>query len=124
MQAEAIFHIVYGEASSEQEDNALQSGFTTSETLPPAIRVHVVGAGPVGLLLTALLQPLERFSLHSMKSAATTLMPRMVQIASYSWRIRSRATCPITSMKKVSGPSSIHRSSSTASRFDGPFLRT
>jgi 2-polyprenyl-6-methoxyphenol hydroxylase-like FAD-dependent oxidoreductase len=41
-----------------------QSDVTTSETLPPRIRVHVIGAGPVGLLLTALLQSTERFAVQ------------------------------------------------------------
>ncbi|MGH8251599.1 MAG: hypothetical protein ACREVI_13030 [Steroidobacteraceae bacterium] len=31
-------------------------GLDTSEMLPSAGRIHIVGAGPVGLLLTALLQ--------------------------------------------------------------------
>ena len=34
------------------------------ETLPPAARVHIVGAGPVGLMLAALFQPMEGFSLY------------------------------------------------------------
>ncbi len=41
-----------------------QSGFTTFDTLPSGGRVHVVGAGPVGLLLTALLQPREDLSVR------------------------------------------------------------
>ena len=60
-----------------------QSGFTTSEMLPPTIRVHVIGAGPVGLLLTALLQPLERFSVHLYEKRRDYTRTRMVQIASY-----------------------------------------
>jgi 2-polyprenyl-6-methoxyphenol hydroxylase-like FAD-dependent oxidoreductase len=47
------------------------------------IRVHVVGAGPVGLLLTALLQPLERFSVHLYEQRRDYTRTRMVQIASY-----------------------------------------
>ncbi len=35
------------------------SGFTTYEALPPGGRVHIVGAGPVGLLLAALLQSVD-----------------------------------------------------------------
>jgi 2-polyprenyl-6-methoxyphenol hydroxylase-like FAD-dependent oxidoreductase len=45
--------------------------------------VHVVGAGPVGLLLTALLQPLERFSVHLYEKRRDYTRTRMVQIASY-----------------------------------------
>ncbi|MFL5506947.1 MAG: NAD(P)-binding protein, partial [Gemmatimonadales bacterium] len=42
----------------------LQSGLPTCETLPPGGRVHVLGAGPVGLVMTALLQSTGRFSVH------------------------------------------------------------
>ena len=51
-----------------------QGGFGTSETLPPTVQVHVLGAGPVGLLVTALLQSTDRFSVHlrpAMPSVAT-----------------------------------------------------
>ena len=37
---------------------------TTLETLPATGRVHVVGAEPVGLMLTALLQSMEGFSVR------------------------------------------------------------
>jgi 2-polyprenyl-6-methoxyphenol hydroxylase-like FAD-dependent oxidoreductase len=60
-----------------------QSGFTTSETLPPTVRVHIVGAGPVGLLLTALLQMTERFSVHLYEKRRDYTRTRMVQLASY-----------------------------------------
>jgi threonine dehydrogenase-like Zn-dependent dehydrogenase len=33
------------------------------DTLPPE-RVHIVGAGPVGLMLAALFQPMDGFSVH------------------------------------------------------------
>jgi len=59
------------------------SGSTSSETLPPRVRVHVLGAGPVGLLLTALLQPIERFSVHLYEKRREYTRTRMVQIASY-----------------------------------------
>ena len=36
-----------------------EAGFTTFETLPPGGRVHIIGAGPVGLLLAALLQSVD-----------------------------------------------------------------
>ena len=42
---------------SSEETDAPQSGFGTPETLRSGGRVHVLGAGPVGLLLAALLQP-------------------------------------------------------------------
>jgi len=41
-----------------------RSGSTPFETLPSGGRVHVVGAGPVGLLLTALLQSMDGVSVH------------------------------------------------------------
>ena len=60
-----------------------QSRSTTSETLPSAVRVHVIGAGPVGLLLTALLQPSDRFSVHLYEKRPDYTRTRMVQLASY-----------------------------------------
>jgi 2-polyprenyl-6-methoxyphenol hydroxylase-like FAD-dependent oxidoreductase len=60
-----------------------RSGLTTSETLPPAARVHVVGAGPVGLLLTALLQSSDRFSVHLYEKRRDYTRTRMVQLAPY-----------------------------------------
>lgn len=41
-----------------------QSGSTSAEIVPPPVPVHILGAGPVGLLLTALLQSTGRFSVH------------------------------------------------------------
>jgi len=46
-------------------------------------RVHVVGAGPVGLLLTALLQPLEGFSVRLYEKRPDYTRTRMVQLAEY-----------------------------------------
>jgi 2-polyprenyl-6-methoxyphenol hydroxylase-like FAD-dependent oxidoreductase len=46
-------------------------------------RVHVLGAGPVGLLLTALLQSTERFSVHLYEKRREYTRTRMVQLASY-----------------------------------------
>ena len=60
-----------------------QSGPPTSQPLPPAVRVHVVGAGPVGLLLTALLQSTERFSVHLYEKRRDYTRTRMVQLAPY-----------------------------------------
>ena len=59
------------------------SAFTTSETLSASVRVHVIGAGPVGLLLTALLQPSERFSVHLYEKRRDYTRTRMVQLAPY-----------------------------------------
>jgi threonine dehydrogenase-like Zn-dependent dehydrogenase len=60
-----------------------QSGVATSETLPPAVRVHVVGAGPVGLLVAALLQSTERFAVHLYEKRRDYSRTRMVQLARY-----------------------------------------
>ena len=59
------------------------SGFPTSETLPPAVRVHVLGAGPVGLLVAALLQSNDRFSVHLYEKRRDYSRTRMVQLAPY-----------------------------------------
>ena len=47
------------------------------------MRVHVVGAGPVGLLLTALLQSIEGCSLHLYEKRREYTRTRMVQLAPY-----------------------------------------
>ncbi len=56
----------------------LPSDSTTLETLPSTGRVHVVGAGPVGLLLTALLQSMEGFSVHLYEKRREYTRTRMV----------------------------------------------
>ena len=53
------------------------------ETLPSDARVHIVGAGPVGLLLTALLQPIEGFSVLLYEKRGEYTRARMVRLASY-----------------------------------------
>jgi 2-polyprenyl-6-methoxyphenol hydroxylase-like FAD-dependent oxidoreductase len=60
-----------------------QGGFGTSETLPPTVQVHVLGAGPVGLLVTALLQSTDRFSVHLYEKRSDYIRTRMVQLAPY-----------------------------------------
>jgi hypothetical protein len=47
------------------------------------MRVHVVGAGPVGLLLTALLQPMEGVSVRLYEKRREYTRTRMVQLAHY-----------------------------------------
>jgi len=59
------------------------SGSTTLETLPSGGRVHVLGAGPVGLLLTALLQSVEAFSVHLYEKRREYTRTRMVRLGSY-----------------------------------------
>ena len=53
--------------------------FASSERLLPSVRVHVVGAGPVGLLLTALLQSLEGFSVRLYEKRREYTRTRMVR---------------------------------------------
>ena len=59
------------------------SGSTTPETLAPGGRVHVVGAGPVGLLLTALLQSMEGLSVRLYEKRHEYTRTRMVQLSPY-----------------------------------------
>ena len=56
---------------------------TALKTLPSSGRVHVVGAGPVGLLLTALLQSMEGFSVRLYEKRHEYTRTRMVQLAPY-----------------------------------------
>jgi 2-polyprenyl-6-methoxyphenol hydroxylase-like FAD-dependent oxidoreductase len=46
-------------------------------------RVHVVGAGPVGLMLTALLQSMDGLSVHLYEKRREYTRTRMVRLASY-----------------------------------------
>src|SRR5256885_11232000 len=62
---------------------AQQSGFGPLETLPSRGRVHILGAGPVGLLLTALLQPMEDLSVRLYEKRAEYTRTRMVRLAEY-----------------------------------------
>jgi 2-polyprenyl-6-methoxyphenol hydroxylase-like FAD-dependent oxidoreductase len=47
------------------------------------VRVHIVGAGPVGLMLAALFQPMEGFSVHLYEKRPSYTRTRMVQLAPY-----------------------------------------
>lgn len=51
--------------------------------LPSPVRVHIIGAGPVGLLLTALLQTTERFAVRLYEKRRDYTRTRMVQLAPY-----------------------------------------
>lgn len=53
------------------------------ETRPFTGEVHVIGAGPVGLMLTALLQPIEGMSVHLYEKRSEYTRTRMVQLAPY-----------------------------------------
>ena len=61
----------------------LTSHSAALETLPSTVRVHVVGAGPVGLLLTALLQSMEGFSVRLYEKRKEYTRTRMAQLAPY-----------------------------------------
>ncbi len=56
---------------------------TALDTPPSSVRVHVIGAGPVGLLLTALLQSMEGFSVRLYEKRHEYTRTRMVQLAPY-----------------------------------------
>ena len=62
---------------------APRSGGTPSETLPPGGRVHVIGAGPVGLLIAALLQSMDGMSVHLYEKRPEYTRTRMVTLAQY-----------------------------------------
>ena len=62
---------------------APSSGSAMPETVPFTRPVHVVGAGPVGLMLTALLQSMEGFSVHLYEKRREYTRTRMVQLAPY-----------------------------------------
>jgi hypothetical protein len=62
----------------------MQSSLATSKTLPSqGRRVHIIGAGPVGLLLTALLQSMEGVSVRLYEKRPVYTRTRMVKLASY-----------------------------------------
>src|SRR5689334_23991653 len=50
---------------------------------PYPVRVHIIGAGPVGLLLTALLQTNDRFSVRLYEKRREYTRTRMVQLSPY-----------------------------------------
>jgi 2-polyprenyl-6-methoxyphenol hydroxylase-like FAD-dependent oxidoreductase len=59
------------------------SDSVTLDSRPFSGRVHVVGAGPVGLMLTALLQPIEGVSVQLYEKRREYTRTRMVQLAPY-----------------------------------------
>src|SRR4051794_776153 len=60
-----------------------QSGAGPHGSAPPAGRVHILGAGPVGLLLTALLQPLDWAAVRLYEKRHDYTRTHMVRLASY-----------------------------------------
>src|ERR1700752_4612821 len=62
----------------------INASVATTEVLPARDRrVHIIGAGPVGLLLTALLQSMEGFSVRLYEKRPKYLRTRMVKLSSY-----------------------------------------
>jgi 2-polyprenyl-6-methoxyphenol hydroxylase-like FAD-dependent oxidoreductase len=59
------------------------TGDAPSERLPPVVRVHILGAGPVGLMLAALFQPMEGFAVHLYEKRREYTRTRMVQLRDY-----------------------------------------
>lgn len=60
------------------------ASFAATEALPDRVRrVHIIGAGPVGLLLTALLQSMEGVSVRLYEKRPAYTRTRMVKLASY-----------------------------------------
>ena len=59
------------------------SGSSSSGSLPSRVRIHVLGAGPVGLVVAALLQTNERFSVHLYEKRREYTRSRMVQLSPY-----------------------------------------
>jgi 2-polyprenyl-6-methoxyphenol hydroxylase-like FAD-dependent oxidoreductase len=60
-----------------------QSNTTASDNPPAHRRVHIIGAGPVGLLLTALLQSTQGCAVHLYEKRREYKRTRMVKLASY-----------------------------------------
>jgi NADPH-dependent 2,4-dienoyl-CoA reductase/sulfur reductase-like enzyme len=64
----------------ETKDN----NFAVSESLPDRVRrVHIIGAGPVGILLAALLQSMAGVSVRLYEKRPAYTRTRMVKLASY-----------------------------------------
>jgi 2-polyprenyl-6-methoxyphenol hydroxylase-like FAD-dependent oxidoreductase len=59
------------------------SDSVTIDSRPFNGQVHVIGAGPVGLMLTALLQPIEGVSVYLYEKRREYTRTRMVQLAPY-----------------------------------------
>ena len=71
------------ESKKEHMIKIIDAGFKTFEALPSGGRLHVIDAGPVGLLLATLLQPIEGFSVRLYEKRREYTRSRMVQLASY-----------------------------------------
>ena len=98
-----------------------QIGFTTYEALPPGGRVHIVGAGPVGLFLAALLQSVPDVDVRLYEKRDAYTRSRMVQLAPslVADSVESYCADPIDgdNVQAVLDPSELTRSSSSERRF-------
>ena len=114
-----------------------ESSFTTFETLPPGGRIHILGAGPVGLLLAALLQSVKGFDVHLYEKRKEYTRTRMVHLESYlaAESVENYCTDPLDgdNVEAVFSPaeldeaiafSALHpvRSDDAAARLDRGFL--
>ena len=64
--------------------NEVKTSLAPIESLPARDRrVHIIGAGPVGLLLTALLQSMKGFSVRLYEKRPKYVRTRMVKLSSY-----------------------------------------
>jgi 2-polyprenyl-6-methoxyphenol hydroxylase-like FAD-dependent oxidoreductase len=61
----------------------IEAGSSENAQAPSVGRAHVLGAGPVGLMVTALLQPLDGLSVHLYEKRREYTRTRMVQLAPY-----------------------------------------
>ena len=69
---------------SKSPTQKTDAGIAAIEPLPASDRrVHIIGAGPVGLFLAALLQPMEGLSVHLYEKRHEYTRSRMVQLSSY-----------------------------------------
>src|SRR5678810_953244 len=59
------------------------SSSTTTAAPRKDRRVHVIGAGPVGLIMTAMLQSMEGFYIRLYEKRPTYTRTRMVKLAPY-----------------------------------------
>ena len=60
-----------------------ESGFANQLNLSSGGRVHVIGAGPVGLMITALFQTMEGFSVRLYEKRPKYTRTRMVKLSSF-----------------------------------------
>ena len=60
-----------------------ESGFANQSNLSSGSRVHVIGAGPVGLMITALFQTMEGFSVRLYEKRPNYTRTRMVKLSSF-----------------------------------------